>query len=131
MHELSIALSLVEAASDEAARLGIQRVKALHVKVGRLSGVVREALEFSFDLAAADSAVAGARLAIEDVEVSVLCPLCGEERQLADPRHFHCPVCGTATGNVLHGRELELFAMEVEEDGTEDRRDPSGNPEEK
>jgi hydrogenase nickel incorporation protein HypA/HybF len=116
MHELSIAVSLVEAACDEVARLGLARVAALHVRLGRLSGVVREALEFSFDLAASDTAIDGARLEIEEVAVTVLCATCGGERQIENVQHFHCPVCGGATPEVVRGRELELVALEVEED---------------
>ena len=64
MHELSIAIDLVEVACAQAERLGAVRVQALHVRVGRLSGVVKEALTFSFDMAAQGSTVEGARLEI-------------------------------------------------------------------
>ena len=121
MHELSIALSLVEVACEEAVRLGAVRVAALHLRLGPLSGVVREALEFSFELAAADTAIAGAKLLIEEVPISVLCPVCDEERRIESPQHFHCPVCGTPTPDVVHGRELELVAMEVDEDAAANR----------
>ena len=67
MHELSIALSLVELASDELARLGDVRLHAVHVRVGALSGVVSDALRFSFDVAADGTPVAGATLEIEEV----------------------------------------------------------------
>ena len=46
MHELSIAVSMVEMASEEALRLGAVRVNALHLKLGPLSGVVKDALLF-------------------------------------------------------------------------------------
>lgn len=65
MHELSIAMSLVELASTEATRPGIERVLALYVRVGDLSGVAVEALKFSFDIAAAGTPIEGARLEIE------------------------------------------------------------------
>src|SRR5262245_36129222 len=93
MHELSIAVSLIEMASEEAERLGVQ-VEALHLRLGALSGVVREALLFSFDLAAEGTAIAGARLEIEDVPVVVYCPACREERLLPGLQSFLCPVCG-------------------------------------
>ena len=67
MHELSIALSLVELASEELARLGDVRLGAVHVRVGTLSGVVPAALRFSFDVAADGTTIAGARLEIEPV----------------------------------------------------------------
>jgi hydrogenase nickel incorporation protein HypA/HybF len=68
MHELSIAMSLVELASEEAMRLGAARVNALFVRVGSLSGIAVDALRFSFDLAAEGSIVAGARLELEAVD---------------------------------------------------------------
>jgi hydrogenase nickel incorporation protein HypA/HybF len=64
MHELSIAASIVDIACEEAGRYG-GRVEVVHLKLGALSGVVREALEFSWDLACDQTPVAGARLEIE------------------------------------------------------------------
>jgi hydrogenase nickel incorporation protein HypA/HybF len=113
MHELSIAMSLVDAACDKAAELGGVRVEALHVRVGALSGVVKEALLFSFDLAAEGTAIAGARLVVEDVPVTVYCTPCAARQQLASIQHFRCPMCGTPTAEVVGGRELELATLEV------------------
>uniref|UniRef100_Q01S86 Zn finger protein HypA/HybF (Possibly regulating hydrogenase expression)-like protein n=1 Tax=Solibacter usitatus (strain Ellin6076) TaxID=234267 RepID=Q01S86_SOLUE len=72
MHELSIAMSIVEVASEEARRQGGARVDAVHLKLGALSGVVKEALLFSWDLACEESPVAGARLEIEEARGSEL-----------------------------------------------------------
>ena len=113
MHELSIAMSLVEAACEQAERLDGVRVRALRLRLGVLSGVVREALEFSYGLVAEGTAVAEARLEIEEVPLAVYCPACREERELPGIQHLRCPVCGTLTPQVVRGRELELFALEV------------------
>ena len=67
MHELSVALSLVDIATEEGGRLG-GRVCAVHVKIGQLAGVAREALVFSYDIACQDTPIAGSRLVIEDGE---------------------------------------------------------------
>ena len=72
MHELSIALALVELASEEAQRLGASRVNALFVRLGARSGVVEEALRFSFGLAAEGTIADGARLELEPVDGSDL-----------------------------------------------------------
>jgi Zn finger protein HypA/HybF involved in hydrogenase expression len=45
MHELSIAMSMVETAREEAERRGVQ-VTAVHLRLGALSGVVKDALFF-------------------------------------------------------------------------------------
>jgi hydrogenase nickel incorporation protein HypA/HybF len=67
MHELSVAVSLVEIATEEGQRLG-GRVCAVHVKIGQLAGVAKEALEFSFDIACQETPIAGSRLVIEDTD---------------------------------------------------------------
>ena len=78
MHELSIALSLVDAVSEELARQGEHvTVRSVRVRIGQLSGVVADALAFAFDVAANDSPIAGARLVIErapgrELEVTAL-----------------------------------------------------------
>ena len=66
MHELSIAVSLVELACEEVERRQLQRVQALHVRIGPLSGIVTDALRFSFDVAAAGTPIEGALLKVEE-----------------------------------------------------------------
>jgi hydrogenase nickel incorporation protein HypA/HybF len=121
VHELSIAVSLVELASEQAAEIGRARVEAVHVRLGALAGVVEEALRFSFDLAAGGTPVDGARLVVERVPVAVFCAACGAERVLDEPLRFHCPVCGGPAGDLVRGREIELTALEVEEHAAADR----------
>ncbi len=115
MHELSIAISLVELACQKAEALGDVQVEALHLRLGALAGVVKDALLFSFELAAAGTAVAGARLEIEDVPLVAYCPSCAAERELDLAAGFECPVCDTPLPRLLRGRELELRALEVRE----------------
>ena len=116
MHELSIAMSLVELATEEAERRGASRVNALHVRIGPLSGVASDALRFSFDVAAEGTAVAGAALVIEDTAIVAYCPGCAREREIPSAQMLCCPECGTGTPNVVTGTELELFALELDED---------------
>jgi hydrogenase nickel incorporation protein HypA/HybF len=65
MHELSIAVSLVELACEEMDRRGLQRVEALHLRLGSLSAIVSDALRFSFDVASAGTPIEGASLKVE------------------------------------------------------------------
>jgi len=68
MHELSIALNIVEIAEEQLARYGGERILAVHIQVGPLAGVAKEALMFSFGLACEGTAAEGARLVIADSE---------------------------------------------------------------
>ena len=61
MHELSIAVNIVDIACEEAERQGDSRVDAVYLNLGALSGVVKDALLFSWDLACEGTRIAGAR----------------------------------------------------------------------
>ena len=66
MHELSIAMSLVDCICEELPQVGGDaRLLAVRVRVGALSGVVPEALSFAFEVAASESPLAGIALDIE------------------------------------------------------------------
>jgi hydrogenase nickel incorporation protein HypA/HybF len=66
MHELSIAMSLVDAICEELPRLGSgARVRSVRVRVGELSGVAPDALAFAFEVATDDTAIVGARLSVQ------------------------------------------------------------------
>lgn len=113
MHELSIAYNLVELAAAAAGRAGATRITAIHLRLGALAGVVPDALQFSFPLAAADTLAAGAELVVELVPVRVFCPACAATRELEAPFILQCPECGAPTPRLIQGRELELRAVEI------------------
>jgi hydrogenase nickel incorporation protein HypA/HybF len=113
MHELSIALSLLDLVGDEAGRRGC-RVAAIHLRLGPLSGVAPGALASAYDLAREGTALAAAELVIEEVPVVVSCPACAAEGAPVSPFELRCAACGTPTPDVIAGRELEVVALEVE-----------------
>jgi hydrogenase nickel incorporation protein HypA/HybF len=113
MHELSIAMSIVELGEEEAERRGGVQIQAVHIKVGWLSGVVKEALAFSYEIACHDTALEGSRLVIEDVPIIVYCHICQAQRPLRSAQLFVCPECGTPTSEILQGKELEITALEI------------------
>src|SRR6516225_7281779 len=103
MHELSIAMGIVEAAVDEAKQRNVQ-VSAVHLRLGALSGVVKDALLFCYDVACQDTPLQGSRLIVEEVPVAVFCARCNEKRVIESLQSFTCPQCGAPAGNVLQGR---------------------------
>ena len=113
MHELSIALSLIEGVLEEVKKQGGVHVEAVHLKLGAFSGVDKDALEFSYGIACEGTPLAGSRMVIEQIPVVIFCPSCGTERIVASMLQLCCPDCQTPTGNIVRGRELEITALEV------------------
>lgn len=114
MHELSIAMSIVELAEEEAERRGVQ-IEAVHLKLGALSGVVREALLSCYEMACENTALHGSRLVVEDVAVEIFCATCQARRVLSSMQLFCCPECGNPSSEIVHGKELEVSALEIKE----------------
>jgi hydrogenase nickel incorporation protein HypA/HybF len=113
MHELSIALSILDMADEEARSRGGVRVLGIHLKLGPLSGVAKEALLSAYDLARETSATPEARLIIEEVPVQTYCPTCRATRKIESMQNMCCGECGTVTPEVVGGRDLEVVALEI------------------
>jgi hydrogenase nickel incorporation protein HypA/HybF len=113
MHELSIALSILEIAEEESRRRNSAQIAAIHLKLGPLAGVVKEALLSAYEMACETSPLSACKLVIEDVPIIVYCPACRKESGVPSVQEMQCSVCGTPTPQVLRGRELEISAMEI------------------
>jgi hydrogenase nickel incorporation protein HypA/HybF len=126
MHELSIAYSLVELAAESAKEAGATRVRAVHLRLGAMSGVVRGALEFCYEIAAADTILAGSTLVVKELPVKIHCSVCHDDVQLASVQRFRCPVCDTPSGDIRQGRELEIESIEIDVPESEQKHDSNG-----
>jgi len=115
MHELSIAMSIVDMALEEAERRDVT-IDAVHLELGPLSGVVADALHFSYEMACSGTALEGSRLVIKEVPIEVYCPTCKAQKTLSSMQWFCCPECATPTPNVIHGKELSITALEVRDE---------------
>lgn len=114
MHELSVAVSLLEAAGERAREEGATRIKTVYLKIGPLSGVVVEALRSAFEVASSGTVAHGARLDVEEVPIVLFCADCRAEKKMQDAYTFTCPDCGRPSADVRAGRELEVKALEIE-----------------
>jgi hydrogenase nickel incorporation protein HypA/HybF len=114
MHELSIALSILDMAEEEADRQGGVRVQGIHLRLGPLSGIVKQALLDAYELARDASPLKEAELIIEEVPVLASCPVCGTARAVISVQQLCCAECGTPTPQVISGRELEIVALEIQ-----------------
>jgi hydrogenase nickel incorporation protein HypA/HybF len=112
MHEASIMQEALAQAEVHARQHGCTAIHTIRLRVGALSGVVPEALEFAFEALKAGTMAAEATLTIERVEARALCPACRREFTLEDAV-FPCPACGGWESELLQGRELDLARIEA------------------
>ncbi len=113
MHELSVAHAVVSTVVD-ALPSPAPRVLQVRLRIGELSGLVPQALEFAYDVAVQGTALADAVLVIERSPIIISCPDCGP-RELSSARDFRCPSCHAPCGNVIGGKELEILDVTLDE----------------
>jgi hydrogenase nickel incorporation protein HypA/HybF len=115
MHELSIAMGILELTEEESEKRGGVHVDAIHLRLGPLSGVVKEALLSAWELASEQTEFESSRLVIEEVAIAVFCSKCQAERRVQSIQQMCCVECDTPSSEVLRGRELLVSALELAE----------------
>lgn len=119
MHEAAIVESLLRQVVQKAPpRVEVHRV---HIRVGRLTNISPDALNFYFEALRSDSLSPQSELIINQPPLSVCCENCGRKQEF-DEWTWECPLCESGPLIFLNGSELELEAIEVEDDGNHSHR---------
>ena len=113
MHEVSLALGLLEIIEEKCRAEGYRRVDSVRVRVGKASGVLPEALAFAFEAAKPDTIARKAKFIMDVVPIGGLCGNCGNPFTTEEIFLFQCPVCSSSSFKINQGRELELVELEV------------------
>jgi hydrogenase nickel incorporation protein HypA/HybF len=113
MHELSIALALVEQVEEVRLANGGGKVVSVDVRVGRWQLVVPEILSGYFEHLTQGTPLEGAEIRIESVGPTARCGDCSEEFPVEDG-FLVCPQCRALGCTLLTGNELNLVGMELD-----------------
>lgn len=113
MHEMSIAMSVIDAVTEKARQEGCSKVTVIELVVGKLAGVEVESLKFCFSAACRDTPADGAELVIDEIEAKGRCESCGESFSVMS-FYAKCPVCGQFRVTVESGQELAVRSITIE-----------------
>jgi hydrogenase nickel incorporation protein HypA/HybF len=111
MHELGIVRNIVAIVGDAAKG---RRVRRVTLDVGKLSGVMSDAIAFCFETVAQGTTLEGATLEIRQIEGRARCNACGSE--FATDTLFTPCGCGSRQFKRLQGEELNINSMELEQE---------------
>ena len=126
MHELGIADSIVKTVLKEMEQRNLQHIQAVGVRVGILTDVVPEALEFSFQAITNGTALSSARLDIEQVPLRGKCRACDKEAEI-EQFLFVCPHCESRNLQIIQGDELHIAYIETNDPETGHSLQAPGN----
>ncbi|TWU44887.1 hydrogenase nickel incorporation protein [Novipirellula aureliae] len=120
MHELSIALNVLDIAEQTMNEHPESELVAIHIRLGPMSGVVCEALESAFTIARQQTLYPEVELVIEETQLLIDCPQCRKHQMAISINDLRCRTCGTISGKIVGGRELEIAALEVRDEQLDD-----------
>ena len=112
MHELSIAQNILDIVRDYVTEERYGEVQAVKVRLGELSGVQAESLDFCFSAIVGETALKHAALKIEHVPPRLHCAACGNSCA-ADGLLCRCPGCGDRNVKLVSGTELQVTEIEL------------------
>jgi len=119
MHELGIAQNILEIVRQSVLKEQIEAVRGIKVRVGQLSGVVPDSLDFCFNVIVNDTELRRASLAIEQVPTTSECRNCMHRFQVEE-FDFVCPACRSTNLELISGKELEIIEIELADEIDED-----------
>ncbi len=113
MHEMAIAEGILNIAMDYAKENKAVRIAEIGLRIGEMSGVETEALDFSFRMIAKDTIAENAVLKLNRIPLIGKCNLCGKEFHI-EHYDFWCPDCKDGVLGIQSGREMQVEYLEVE-----------------
>jgi len=114
MHEMSLAMNIVDLAVSEANAAGGQKINEIELAVGTLAGVMVDSLTFCFEAVVKGTAAEGARLKITETRGKGKCRNCDQEFEV-DSFFAQCPQCGEYMVDIIQGRDLKVVSITVDE----------------
>jgi len=112
MHELSIAMSIVDIAEEEVKKNNATKVIEIELEIGKLSGIEPYALDFAWDQAILKTVLENAERKTLYVEARAKCLDCGHEFEI-DNFYDECPECRSFMKELKSGKELRVKSLTV------------------
>ena len=112
MHELSIALGIVDIAEKETAKANAKKVDLIELEIGTLAGIEIDSLDFVWPSAVKDTVLEHAKKKIHVIQGQAKCSDCDTLFNLNN-MYDSCPNCHSFIKGIIHGKELKVKALEV------------------
>lgn len=112
MHELSVAMGIVNIAEKEIKKANKNKVTLIELEIGSLSGVELESLEYVWDIAVKDTVLENAEKVIDFIEAEATCLECDTNFSVKNV-YDNCPKCKSYFKDIIKGKELRVKSLEV------------------
>jgi hydrogenase nickel incorporation protein HypA/HybF len=112
MHELAVTESILEIATQTAKEHAATKVTDIYLRLGQLSSIVDESVQFYWDVISQGTLAEGAQLHFTHVPARLRCKDCGTEFELTEEL-TPCPACQSITLEIIQGEEFQVDSIEI------------------
>ena len=112
MHELSVAMGIVNIAEKEIKKANKKTVELIELEIGSLSGVELDSLEYVWEIAVKDTVLENAEKKIDFIEAIANCLECNTVFKV-EKVYDNCPNCKSYFKDIIKGKELRVKSLEV------------------
>ncbi len=112
MHELSIVMSIVDIAQEQAQKAHASIIDEIELDIGTLSGIEMEAMEFAWKEGVRKTMLEHAVKKINTIKGKAKCMDCATEFEIQN-YYDACPVCGEHLLHILQGKEMRVKSLVV------------------
>ena len=113
MHEMSIALNIINIAEEELHKSGGEKIIGINISVGKLSGVIIESLQFALKASMVAGPLSDAQVEIDEIPAKMRCHNCNHEFE-ADDFYTTCPNCDAFKHEIISGKELLINSLTIQ-----------------
>jgi hydrogenase nickel incorporation protein HypA/HybF len=111
MHELSLAMEVIDLVQREAEKSGVSRILEIRIEVGDLSGVEADPFQSALELIVKDTILADAAVQIVRTAGKGHCRNCNREFEMKH-RLDTCPECRCFPAEFTGGQEFRVLSIE-------------------
>ena len=113
MHELSMAMEVIELVQHEADKNGVSDIEEILIEVGDLCGVEADIFQSALEIVVKDTLLENASVRIIRTPGKGKCSACNVEFEMKNRLDF-CPDCGCFASEVSGGQEFRVVSLVAE-----------------
>lgn len=114
MHELSLALEVIELVKREAVKNNVSTIQELQIEVGDLSGVEADAFQSALEMLVRDTILDNAVIEMIRTPGKGRCHSCNSEFVMTH-RLDTCPQCRSFPSEISGGKEFRVVSMQADD----------------
>lgn len=116
MHELAVTEGILKICEEEYKKNNFKKINEIRIKVGELTGLVPNCIDYYFEIISSNTIAEGAKLIINKLPIKIHCKECSYEGEIGKGE-YACPKCKSYSINIINGREFYVDSLEVDKDG--------------